>query len=55
MRAASRRPAHHAARTSSSVLQAGPDATVLVDLYADCDSYQSWTDREIPVVVLSPR
>ena len=27
----------------------------LVDLYADYDSYQSWTDREIPVVVLSPR
>jgi deazaflavin-dependent oxidoreductase (nitroreductase family) len=27
----------------------------LVDLYADYDSYQSWTDREIPVVVLHPR
>ena len=27
----------------------------LVDLYADFDSYQSWTEREIPVVVLSPR
>ena len=27
----------------------------LVDLYADYDSYQSWTDRVIPVVVLSPR
>jgi F420H(2)-dependent quinone reductase len=27
----------------------------LVDLYADYDSYQSWTEREIPVVVLSPR
>jgi deazaflavin-dependent oxidoreductase (nitroreductase family) len=27
----------------------------LVDLYADFDNYQSWTDREIPVVVLSPR
>ncbi len=26
----------------------------LVDLYADFDSYQSWTDREIPVVVLEP-
>ncbi|MEO5652019.1 MAG: nitroreductase family deazaflavin-dependent oxidoreductase [Marmoricola sp.] len=24
----------------------------LVDLYADYDSYQSWTDREIPVVIL---
>lgn len=27
----------------------------LVDLYADFDDYQSWTDREIPVVVLEPR
>jgi len=27
----------------------------LVDLYADFENYQSWTDREIPVVVLSPR
>jgi deazaflavin-dependent oxidoreductase (nitroreductase family) len=27
----------------------------LVDLYADYDSYQGWTDREIPVVVLEPR
>jgi deazaflavin-dependent oxidoreductase (nitroreductase family) len=27
----------------------------LVDLYSDYDSYQSWTDREIPVVLLEPR
>lgn len=27
----------------------------LVALYADFDNYQSWTDREIPVVVLTPR
>ncbi|MCL2544039.1 MAG: nitroreductase family deazaflavin-dependent oxidoreductase [Nocardioidaceae bacterium] len=27
----------------------------LVQVYADFDSYQSWTDREIPVVVLEPR
>jgi deazaflavin-dependent oxidoreductase (nitroreductase family) len=27
----------------------------LVRLYADFDSYQAWTDREIPVVVLTPR
>jgi F420H(2)-dependent quinone reductase len=27
----------------------------LVDLYADFDKYQSWTDREIKVVVLEPR
>jgi hypothetical protein len=26
----------------------------LVELYADFDNYQSWTDREIPVVVLRP-
>lgn len=26
----------------------------LVDLYADFASYQSWTDREIPVVVCEP-
>jgi deazaflavin-dependent oxidoreductase (nitroreductase family) len=27
----------------------------LVDLYADFDTYQSWAEREIPVVVLGPR
>jgi deazaflavin-dependent oxidoreductase (nitroreductase family) len=27
----------------------------LVELYADFDSYQSWTERQIPVVVLEPR
>jgi F420H(2)-dependent quinone reductase len=27
----------------------------LVDLYADFDTYQSWSDREIPVVILQPR
>lgn len=27
----------------------------LVDLYPDYDSYQSWTERVIPVVVLEPR
>jgi deazaflavin-dependent oxidoreductase (nitroreductase family) len=27
----------------------------LVELYADFDAYQSWTDREIPVVILEPR
>ncbi len=26
----------------------------LVDLYADFANYQSWTEREIPVVVLDP-
>ena len=27
----------------------------LVDLYADFAKYDAWTDREIPVVILSPR
>jgi deazaflavin-dependent oxidoreductase (nitroreductase family) len=27
----------------------------LVDVYADFENYQSWTEREIPVVVLQPR
>lgn len=27
----------------------------LVDLYADFERYQHWTEREIPVVVLEPR
>ena len=26
--------------------------STLVELYADYESYQAWTDREIPVVVL---
>ncbi len=28
---------------------------LLVALYADYASYQSWTDRDIPVVILEPR
>ncbi|WP_410611166.1 nitroreductase family deazaflavin-dependent oxidoreductase [Amycolatopsis sp. lyj-109] len=27
----------------------------LVDLYADFAKYQAWTEREIPIVVLTPR
>lgn len=27
----------------------------LVELYADFDNYQAWTEREIPVVILEPR
>lgn len=27
----------------------------LVELYADYASYQRWTDRDIPVVILQPR
>ena len=39
---------------------AGPDERAalwprLVELYADFDNYQAWTEREIPVVVLEPR
>jgi hypothetical protein len=39
---------------------AGPDERArlwpkLVEVYADFDNYQAWTDREIPVVVLQPR
>jgi deazaflavin-dependent oxidoreductase (nitroreductase family) len=27
----------------------------LVEAYADFDTYQSWADREIPVIILKPR
>ncbi|MGB8388061.1 nitroreductase/quinone reductase family protein [Mycobacterium sp.] len=27
----------------------------LVELYADFETYQGWTEREIPVVILQPR
>ncbi|WP_197375877.1 nitroreductase family deazaflavin-dependent oxidoreductase [Mycolicibacterium baixiangningiae] len=27
----------------------------LVEVYADFDTYQSWTEREIPVILLQPR
>jgi len=27
----------------------------MVDLYSDFDTYQGWTDRDIPIVVLDPR
>jgi len=42
------------ARTASAT-ERGSLWPRLVDLYADYDSYQSWTDREIPVVILEPR
>jgi len=46
-------------RTAMTASVAGPEERArlwpkLVDLYPDYDSYQSWTDRVIPVVVLSP-
>ncbi|MBY8856692.1 nitroreductase family deazaflavin-dependent oxidoreductase [Nocardia sp. CA2R105] len=28
---------------------------LLVDAYADFDTYQAWTEREIPVLILRPR
>lgn len=28
---------------------------LLVQAYADFDSYQSWTDRQLPVMILQPR
>jgi hypothetical protein len=31
------------------------DGPRLVELYADFESYQVWTEREIPVVILDPR
>jgi F420H(2)-dependent quinone reductase len=47
-------------RRAVQAVTAGPDERArlwpkLVELYADFDNYQSWTDREIPVVVLKPR
>jgi F420H(2)-dependent quinone reductase len=47
-------------RRAVHAVTAGPDERTrlwpkLVDLYADFDNYQSWTEREIPVVVLQPR
>jgi F420H(2)-dependent quinone reductase len=47
-----RRPMH------ARVTESGERAVLwprLVDLYADYASYQSWTDRVIPVIVLEPR
>jgi deazaflavin-dependent oxidoreductase (nitroreductase family) len=49
-----------AERRAVHAVTAGPDERArlwpnLVELYADFDNYQSWTDREIPVVVLRLR
>jgi deazaflavin-dependent oxidoreductase (nitroreductase family) len=27
----------------------------LVEIYADFDTYQSWTDRRIPVIICEPK
>lgn len=47
-------------RRAVRAVTAGPDERarlwpLLVDANADFDTYQSWTDREFPVVVLQPR
>ncbi|MGH3678239.1 MAG: nitroreductase family deazaflavin-dependent oxidoreductase [Mycobacterium sp.] len=47
-------------RRAVRAVTAGPDERarlwpLLVEAYADFDTYRSWTDREIPVVILQPR
>jgi hypothetical protein len=58
------RPRHHieigADRRAVTAFKADPDERarlwpLLVQAYADFDSHQSWTDREIPVMVVQPR
>ena len=46
-------------RTDCTAQVAGPDERArlwpkLVDMYADYASYQSWTEREIPVIIRAP-
>ena len=47
-------------RRAVTAVQADPDERarlwpLLVRAYADFDSYQRWTNREIPVMILQPR
>lgn len=47
-------------RRAVRAVVAGPEEKArlwpkLVEAYADFDAYQSWTDREIPVIILKPR
>ena len=47
-------------RRAVRAVVAGPEERArlwpkLVEAYADFDAYQSWTDREIPVIILTPR
>ena len=44
-----------ALRRGDRTIELQLDSAGLIDLYADFDNYQAWTDREIPVVVLEPR
>lgn len=47
-----RRPVHAVVADAEQRARLWPK---LVELYADFDTYQSWTDREIPVILLQPR
>ncbi|MFF4021316.1 MULTISPECIES: nitroreductase family deazaflavin-dependent oxidoreductase [Nocardia] len=47
-----RRPVHAVTADPQERARLWP---LLVDAYADFDTYQAWTEREIPVVVLRPR
>src|ERR1700752_2986489 len=47
-----RRPVHAVLASPEERTRLWPK---LVDTYTDFDTYQSWTDREIPVFVLKPR
>ncbi|MCK0176031.1 nitroreductase family deazaflavin-dependent oxidoreductase [Mycolicibacterium sp. F2034L] len=47
-------------RSAVRAVVAGPEERArlwprLVEVYADFANYQSWTEREIPVIVLTPR
>ena len=49
-----------AQRRAVTAVEADPDERtrlwpLLVDAYADFDSYQSWTSRQLPVMILQPR
>jgi deazaflavin-dependent oxidoreductase (nitroreductase family) len=46
------RPVHARVASPSEKAELWPR---LVELYADFATYQAWTDREIPVVILEPR
>ncbi len=47
-----RRPVH---AVTADVQQRSHLWSRLVELYADFETYQGWTEREIPVVILQPR
>jgi deazaflavin-dependent oxidoreductase (nitroreductase family) len=49
---ADRRPVHARIADPEERARLWP---LLVAAYADFDSYQAWTEREIPVVILEPR